>query len=152
MLDFANFLALVSDGNRSSMVVLGLIAFAGGVLLMIRHKRDFDDVFVSERDATVRRFEKRKFRRRTTASTMIAAMGVMLLSLNWARDPYVFATLITMVLALLLGAMTLACFDILSVGLHSISLDDHEARKKMVAEYVRQREMLQQQAADSDEQ
>lgn len=147
-LNLTNLLARVSVENRNSMVIIGMVAFAGGVLLMIRHKRQIDEVYANERDQNVLAFEQRKFKRRGIASTMVASMGVMLISLYWARDPYVFATLISLVLLLLLAAMVLACLDVLSVGLHSITVDDKVARKKMVEEYVRQREKLKQKSEE----
>ena len=151
LIDFAELLGRVSVENRNAMVVLGLAAFAGGVLLMIRHKRDIDEVQQREREPSVLKFEQRKFRRRSLASTMVASMGVMLVSLYWAQDPYVFATLISLVLLLLLAVLFLASLDVVSVGLHSIAVDDKEARQKMVDEYVRQREKLIDKVADSDD-
>ena len=152
LIELTPLLGRVSTENRNAMVVLGLAAFAAGVLLMIRHKREIDDVQQNERDANVLNFEQRKFRRRSLASTMVASMGVMLVSLYWAKDPYVFATLISLVLVLLLAVMFLATLDVLSVGLHSIAEDDKDARKKMVDEYVRQRQKLLDKVGDSEEQ
>lgn len=151
LLEWSDLLANISTQNRNAMVVLGLAAFAGGVLLMIRHKRDIDEVHRNERDPKILKFEQRKFRRRSLASTMVASMGVMLISLYWARDPYVFATLISLVLILLLTVMFLASLDLLSVGLHSISEDDKDARQKMVDEYVRQREKLLDKVAENED-
>ena len=150
LINLTNLLARISVENRNSMVVIGLASFAGGVWLMIRHKRQIDEVYATERDSCVLDFEQRKFKRRSLASTMVASMGAMMISLYWARDPYVFATLISLVLLLLLAVMFLACLDVLSVGLHSIATDDKDARKKMVDEYVRQREKLKEKSGEEE--
>ena len=124
------------------MVVIGLAAVAGDIIMMLKHKSDVDQVFENERDERVRDFEQRKFRRRSLASSMIAAMGILMVSLNWAHDPSTFISLISVVLLLLLAVMFIAFLDLMSVSLHSVTHDDKNARDKMVKEYLRQRKKL----------
>ena len=124
------------------MLLLGLAAFSGGVLMMFRHKRAVDEVFRTVRDPRIQLYEQRKFRRRTTASTLIAAIGVMLASLYWATDPRPFTVLVSMILILLVALLVIAMLDMMSVGLQSIAHPDDSARKKMVDEYLRQRKEL----------
>jgi len=146
-----NLLASVSLQSRVAMASLGWIAFVGGVLLMIRHKRQVDEIQKKERDANIRRFEQRKFQRRSLASTLVASLGVMMISLYWARDPYVFATLLSLVLILLFAVMSLACLDLLMIGLQSFNVDDKTARQKMIKEYLRQRDKRNNNSVESDE-
>lgn len=132
---------------RVSMLLFGLAAFAGGILLMINHKRTYDEIFRTEENRGVRLFEHRKFRRRTTASCLISAIGVMLASLYWATEPVPFTALVSMILILLVALMVLATLDLMSVGLQNIAHPDDSQRKKLVDEVVRKREQL---ARDKD--
>ena len=145
--DLQSYIYLLGEPNqatRSWTIAIGLAAFAGGVLLMVRHKREIDEYHRLKTDPHELEFQQRKFRRRTLASTLFAAMGILMTSLYWARDPYAGATLVSLVLLLLLAVMFLASLDIMSVGLHSVTVDDHQARQEMVDEYVRQRKLLMQ--------
>lgn len=130
--------------------MLGLVAFAGGVLLMISHKKQIDRAYNQRLDRRKLKFEQRKFRRRSLASTMIASMGVLLVSLNWAHDPSAFAALISVILILLLAVMFLAFLDLMSVSLQAATDSDTEAQQEMVREYVRQREKLQARESETD--
>jgi ABC-type transport system involved in cytochrome bd biosynthesis fused ATPase/permease subunit len=144
--------AAVNDRSRISLVVIGLLAFAGGVLLMIRHKREIEEVYRTETRKRQLQFEKRKFRRRSIASAMIASMGILMTSLVWAREPAVFAGLISVVLILLLAVMFLAFLDLMLVSLHTVGQNDDSARKKLVNEYLQQRKRLdEQQAREGDD-
>ena len=127
---------------RASMLVLGLAAFSGGILLMINHKKTFDEIFRNEKNRAIRLFEQRKFRRRTTASSLIAAIGVMLASLYWAVEPLPFTALVSMILILLVALLVLATLDLMSVSLQKIAHPDDSARKKLINEVVKKREQL----------
>lgn len=147
---FELLLSVVNDQSRNTLVAIGLMAFAGGVLLMCRHKREIDLVQASVQDRRRLRFEQRKYRRRSLASAMIAAIGILMTSLYWARQLEAFATLISVVLILLLAVMFLAFLDLMSVSLQRVTEDDPSARKKLVDEYLRQRQKLLDQVEDAD--
>ncbi len=133
-------LAMVGDDStRMYMLLFGLAAFSGGIVLMFRHQRSFREASQRTTDERLRLFELRKFRRRMTASSMISAIGVMLASLYWADDPRVFAILISLVLVALLGVLGLAFLDLFSVGLQQLAHPDDSARQAMVEEYLRKR-------------
>ena len=127
---------------RVSMLVFGLSAFAGGILLMFNHKRSYEEVFRTEKNRSVRLFEQRKFRRRTTASCLISAIGVMLASLYWASEPVPFTALVTMILILLVALLVLASLDLMSVGLQNIAHPDDSHRQQLVDEVIQKREQL----------
>ncbi|MEM9412480.1 MAG: hypothetical protein AAGA30_15305 [Planctomycetota bacterium] len=135
-------LAFLSDATKSSIVVIGLAALIGGVFLLLKHKADIDEVLENERDSNIQRFEQRKFGRRSLASSLIAAMGILMISLYWAHDPNTFIALISVVLLLLLAVMVLAFLDLMLVSLHAVTQDDPKARDEMVKEYLRQRQKL----------
>lgn len=147
---FEFLLAVVTSRSRNALVVIGLAAFAGGVLLMFRHKREIEGVQASVKDSRQLRFEKRKYRRRSLASAMIAAIGILMTSLYWARELEAFATLISVVLILLLAVMFLAFLDLMSVSLQRVTEDDPSARKKLVDEYLRQRQKRVDPVEDTD--
>ena len=135
--------ALIAElGVRAAMLLFGLAAFAGGILLMFQHKRHFDEVARTEKDRNKFLFEKRKFRRRTTASSLISAIGVMLASLYWAQEPIPFTALVSMILILLVALLVLATLDLMSVGLQSLAHPDKSARQKLIDEVIRRREQL----------
>lgn len=144
---------LVEDSQvRMYMMLFGLAAFSGGILLMFRHKRAVDEVFRTVRDRRIQLFEQRKFRRRTTASALISAIGVMLTSLYWATDPVPFTILVSMILILLIALLGIAILDLMSLGLQSIAHPDDSARKKMVDEYLRQRKKMAEEKEPNDSQ
>ncbi len=146
-----NPLALISDWNRVSMVVLGLIALVGGVLLLFHHKASVEEAFRSTRNAEdgerIRRFERRKFRRRSLASALIAAMGILMIALNWAYEPEAFIGLLTIILLLLLAVMFLAFLDLMSVSLETVTKKAAEQDDELIHEYLRNRK----QSQDQDE-
>lgn len=135
------FLALLSDKSRTSLLFIGIVTVVGGVMLMLRHKQEFDEILESSNDSRLRLYEQRKFRRRSLASSFVAAIGILMIALNWAIEPTVFVGLISVILILLLAAMFIAVLDLMSVSLHVVTEDD-SARKQMIAEYLRQRQKL----------
>ena len=116
--------AMEDSQVRMYMMLFGLAAFSGGILLMIRHKRAVDEVFRTVRDRRIQIFEQRKFRRRATGSALISAIGVMLTSLYWANEPVPFTILISMILILLVALLGIAILDLMSLGLQSIAHPD----------------------------
>ena len=149
MIEWFNLLSVISDKSRMSLVTIGIAAIIGGVMLMMRHKADLDEIANSEDDDRIRLFEQRKFRRRSLASSMLAALGILMVALYWARDPSVFIGLISLILILLLAVMFLAFLDLMSVGLQTATHDD-TARSQMINEYLRQRKKLLERVEDSD--
>ena len=139
------------DSTQKYMLLFGLAAFSGGILLMFRHQRSFQEASRTTTDPRVRLFELRKFRRRMTASSMIAAIGVMLASLYCADDPRVFAILISLVLVSLLGVLGLACLDLFSVGLQQLAHPDDSARRALIDEYLRRRKQQNSEEESGDE-
>ena len=141
---------LISDRSNASLMMIGLLTLVGGIMLMQRHKAEIDAVFESVTDSRLRLFHQRKFRRRTLASTLIAAIGMLMMAVCWAIEPGVFLALISVILLLLIAVMFIAFLDLLSVGLHTVTKDD-PARREMVAEYLRQRQKLLDGVEDSDQ-
>ena len=123
-------------------LVIGIGTIAGGILLMIRHKRALEEVEQQERDERIRTIALKKFRRRTTASTLIAAMGVLIASLRWAREPIVFSLLIGLILIAIVAILFLAFLDLMTVSLHRLADTHDEAREQLIQDYLRQRKRL----------
>jgi hypothetical protein len=133
-------LSFVADDDvRMYTMLFGLVAFSGGVLLMIRHKRAIDEILRVQRDERIRLFEQRKFRRRTTTSALIASIGVMLMSLYWARDPIPFTVLVCMILILLVVLLALAMLDAMSIGLHRLGTTKDPDQEKAIQDYLKNR-------------
>ena len=139
-------LAAAFDDVRAYLLLIGLATVAGGVIMMILHKRTYDELELVETDPRIVLFEYRKFRRRTTVSSLIGAMGVIMAALYWAIEPTVFAILISLILILIIAILGLATLDMLSISIQGISRTDDQARQAMIDEYLRRRE--QQQASD----
>ena len=143
-------LAAMEDTQLGALVV-GVGTIAGGILLMIRHKRALEEVERHERDARTRAIELKKFRRRTMASTLIAAMGVLIASLHWAREPVVFSILIGLILIAIVAILFLAFLDLMTVSLHSLADTRDDARERMIQEYLKQRKRQQEDADRTDQ-
>ena len=127
------------DNVRSYSLVLGLFGIFTGFVLMLAHKRAFDVAMSVEDKERVRAFETRKFRRRSTVSSMIAAAGCMLAALFWVIEPKTFSIFILLIMATLIGILGIALIDLFSVSLQSLTRTDDAARKAMIDEYLRQR-------------
>ena len=122
--------------------MLGIGSVAGGIFMMARHQASYNEALASTTKERIRLFEFRKYRRRMTASSMIAAVGILLIALNMATEPKVFAILLSLILTTVLGVLGLAFIDLFSVGLQEMSKPDDTARKKLVAEILEKREQL----------
>ena len=139
------------QGNiRNYALAFGFAGIAGGVLLYINHKRRIDDVLVSDAGERVKKFEIRKYRRRTVVSSMVASAGCMMSALYWVTDAKVFSALILMILTLLIGILGTALFDLFSVGLHQIATPDEASQKAMIEDYLRLRKERAKESEDSN--
>jgi len=130
----------VFENVRFYSLALGIGGLTGGILLFANHKRHLDSILASDADDRTRAFETRKYRRRAIVSAMIASVGCMMAALYWVRDAKVYSAFILMILTLLLGIMGLALIDLFSVGIQQIGTPDKDAEKRMIEEYLRQRE------------
>ena len=74
-------LAFSNSQSSVSLIIIGLLALAGGVIMMMQHKQVIDEVMNSDEDPRIQLFERRKFRRRSLASAMIAAIGILMIAL-----------------------------------------------------------------------
>lgn len=128
------------ENVRSYALALGIGGLAGGILLFINHRRQLESILASDADERTRAFEQRKYRRRAIVSAMIASVGCMMAALYWVSDAKVYSAFILMILTLLLGIMGMALIDLFSVGIQQIGTPDKAAEKKMIQEYLRQRE------------
>ena len=152
LLPFDSFHLVAEFGNvRTYSLLLGIGAFCGGILLLLNHKRTLDEIIERRESDRVVAYETRKFRRRASASTMIACLGCMLAGLYWVTDAKVFAIFIMLILALLLGIFGLALIDLFSVGLHHIATPDQKTQRKMIEDYLREREKLINKVGTQDE-
>lgn len=132
------------ESVRRYSLALGIGGLAGGILLFINHKKQLDAVLANNVEPRIRNFETRKYRRRATASAMIASVGCMLSALYWVSDARVFSAFILMILSLLIGILGVALFDLFSVGLQQIASPDEKSRKAMIEEFLRKRDELSQ--------
>ena len=133
--------------GRQSILLIGLLAMFGGIVLMFRHRAHLREVLSVSRDPKERLFEVRKFRRRATTSAMISSIGVMIASLYWATDGRVFGALIFMILILLVGVFGLAILDIMSVGVQHIAYGERTDEDELIRQYA---EFRKKQVADAE--
>jgi peptidoglycan/LPS O-acetylase OafA/YrhL len=131
------------------LVLLGALAIIAGVALMLSHRRKVVEASRREQDERIMLYEKRKFRRRSLASAMVAAIGIFLVALAFTHQPDPFVKLLSVVLILLPAVLVMAMLDMFSVGLHSV-VSDNSARQEMIDEYPRQRKKLTQTVDDAD--
>ena len=136
-------LAFSNSQSSVSLIIIGLLALAGGVIMMMQHKQVIDEVMNSDEDPRIQLFERRKFRRRSLASAMIAAIGILMIALPWAREPGAFFGLVTILMLLLLAVLFLAFLDLMSVSLQTVT-NKASAREEMLDEYLRRRKELEQ--------
>ena len=150
-LDTLPILLGLSETAKNFSLLLGGASFAVGVVSLFAHKHRIDEVFNSPHTASELRFEARKYRRRAIASSMIASQGIMLAGLAWVDELRTVAIFVSIILLLLVGILGIAMFDFFSVGLNEIARKDDTARKALVDEYVRQRNMIQQQQEENED-
>jgi len=121
------------------MLFCGIGLFVAGFMLMFRHLKYWQDVEAREKEARVRLFEYRKFRRRGTIACLMSVAGCAMTALYWAQEARVFAILTLFLFAALVSVLGLAILDLMSVGI-KMAEPDEKARKKMVEEYMRLKE------------
>lgn len=134
------FVVATFESIRSYTLAFGIAGLVGGILLFINHKRRLVEVLASDASQRTQAFELRKYRRRTVVSAMIASAGCMMAALYWVTDARAFSVFILMILALLLGILGVAFFDLFSVGLHQIATPDEASQKAMIEDYLKKRE------------
>lgn len=143
------WLAQLAGGPDRMTLLFGLAMFAGGILLMIQHLRQWQAVDRKQADERVRKFEWQKFRRRTLVAALIAGCGAICTSLAQAMPPLMRVTLVTALVLVLLLILALAAVDLMSVGLHQYLSRDHAAaRRKLVEQIVQEQRRKKSQAAE----
>ena len=150
------WLCALTPRSSSALLTLGLVCFAGGILLMFQHRREWLGSFRGKVDPQTRRFEDRKFRRRALLAAMITSAGCVMTSINWLVDPRVWAMMVGVLLLLLLGIIGMAFLDLFSVGLREMTKPNPEAQQAMLRKYLelhqkRQREQTETEAKPSDQ-
>ena len=129
------------ENIRSYALVLGIGGFAGGILSVHQPpSATAIAVLASDADERTRAFEQRKYRRRAIVGAMIASVGCMMAALYWVSDARIYSAFILMILTLLLGIMGLARLTCFPLVFSRSGTPDKDAEKKMIEEYLRQRE------------
>jgi hypothetical protein len=141
----------LSETAKNLCMLIGVGSFAGGVLSLFAHKRHLDEVFAEKHTVRELNYEVRKYRRRAIASSLIASLGIMLAGIAFVDELRTVAIFVSIILLLLVGVLGVAILDFFSVGINEIARKDDSARKAMVEEYVRQRNMIQQTKEEAEE-
>ncbi len=137
----------VSSAQNLSLWV-GIAIFIGGVLLMFSHRRSFDEALEQPLREQSIAFENRKYRRRVFVAGMITSLGIMISAIHWVEEPRAFASLILIIMGTLVGILGFAVLDMYSVGLQAIARTDEPDRKKLIEDYLKQRQQTQSQKDD----
>ena len=132
----------VSSAQNLALWV-GIAIFIGGVLLMFSHRRSFDEALEQPLREQNIAFENRKYRRRVVVAGLITSLGIMISAIHWVEEPRAFASLILIIMATLVAILGFAMLDMYSVGLQAIARTDDPNRKKMIEEYLKQRQQSQ---------
>ena len=132
-------------------LLIGVGAFVGGILLMRWHQREMVTAENGQPDERMLKFEKRKFRRRMTGSTLIAIVGALLAALCWTDNPRAFATIVLVILSLLVALLGLAVYDMFNVGIQALADPKEEAREALVKEVLRRRQEAEREKGNADE-
>ena len=128
-----------SGDIRLISLLMGMCGLVAGLALLLAHKSRIDNVLESEKSERLIRFERRKYRRRALASSLIASVGGMLAALYWVTDPKVFSIFILVILALLVCILMIAFFDLFSVGLQELTRTDSAADRQAIEEFLQKR-------------
>ncbi|MFN5321090.1 MAG: hypothetical protein ACK56J_11270 [Planctomycetota bacterium] len=142
--------ALTLRANMA-LLLMGVACFAGGILLMIQHRREWIESLGDRADSRTRRYEERKFRRRSLLASMISSAGCVMASLYWLVEPRLWATMMGVLLLILVGIVGIAFLDLFSVSLREISQPNPEAQQEMVRTYLELREKRRQEQAAAEE-
>lgn len=133
-------LAALSLRANTALLLMGLACFAGGILLMIQHRREWLVSLAERADSRTRRFEERKFRRRALLASMISSAGCVMTSLYWLVEPRLWAMMMGVLLLILLGIVAIAFLDLFSISLREISEPNPQAQQEMLRTYLELRE------------
>ena len=144
----AHHLILQVSSAQSLSLWVGIAIFIGGILLMFSHRRSFDEAFEQPLREQGVAFENRKYRRRVVVAGMITSLGIMISAIYWVEEPRAFASLILIIMGTLIAILGFAIIDMYSVGLQAIARTDDPNRKKMIEEYLKQRQQAQSQKDD----
>ena len=144
----AHPLILQLSSAQTMSLWLGTAIFIGGILLMFSHRRSFDEALEQPLREQVIAFENRKYRRRVVVAGMITSLGIMISAIYWVEEPRAFACLILIIMGTLLAILGFALIDMYSVGLQAIARTDEPDRKKMIEEYLKQRQQAKSQKDD----
>lgn len=125
---------------RQPLLLLGLVCFAGGILLLFHHRRQWMASLERKSDLRDRIFEYRKFRRRAVLASMISSAGCVMAATYWLSDPQLWAMMMGVVVVLLVGIIGMGFIDLMSVGLRQISEPDTKAQQELVRKYLELRE------------
>lgn len=132
-----------------ALLLMGLACFAGGILLMIQHRRDWLVSLGMRADARTRQFEERKFRRRALLASMISSAGCVMSSMYWLVEPKLWAMMMGVLLLILVGIVGIAFLDLFSVGLREMSEPNPEAQREMLRTCLELREKRRQEQVDA---
>ena len=123
-----------------------------GIILVLRHLH----VWRASTDATSDPVKKDvlwvQLRRRSITSGSISAVGLALVTLNWARDPYIVTALLTLTLILIVLILFMASLDMLSVTflVRDERRSRHRARDALAREHQRLQKKREQQNEDPE--
>lgn len=137
----------------SVVLWFGLAMFAGGIVMMFLHLRQWQRIDRSDAEPRTHRHEWRKFRRRTLVGALFAACGAICTSLSRPLDPLTYISLVTALIILLLLVLLLGLVDLASVGLFQFSKrDDQKLHRAMIEDLLRRHREKQAQAAEASRQ
>lgn len=130
---------LAEQDSKLMFLAMGIGTFAGGVLLLLSHKRSVDEAFGNPvRSDAFKRMEYRKYRRRSATSAMIAIIGALITGCYFVTDGRVALAFSLAIVVLVMIVGTLAIVDFFSVGLQQIVASNRESEKAILEEIVRQ--------------
>lgn len=138
------------DDVKSLALAIGLATLVGGVLLLLHHKRELDGVLAGEQSDRVKNFERRKYRRRATSTSLIASVGCLMAGFYWVTERLVFNVFLVLILGLLALIVILALVDFCSVGLHRLTTPNEKTERALLEEIVRRHRESQQEADEAD--
>lgn len=145
------FLLSQISSVRGASLWIGIAVFIGGILLMFSHRRSLDEAFEQPLTGQKVNFENRKYRRRVFVAGLIASVGIMISSIFWVEEPRAFASLILIILSTLTAILGIALIDMYSVGLQALARTDQPDRKKLIEDYLKQRQQAAQQSQSKNE-
>jgi len=141
---------LISQSGSAQILSLwiGVAVFIVGILAMFSHRRSFDAAFEEPISGQRVNFEHRKYRRRVVNAGLITSLGIMISAIYWVREPRAFASLILIILGTTVAILGFALIDMYSVGLQALARTDEPNRKKLIEEYLKQRQQANSQKDD----